>query len=593
MKRVLGKILSSAAIISALTLSAAATTFTDVQPQDWYYTYITEMAETGLLSGLGDGTYGPDQPLSIAQFTAMIANAYLGETLSTVVKAETTFWWESYLVTSFSRNTLAGTEVESHFGGAQVTQAQWDQYVATDMSRYDVAVVIYNLLVENGMENLSVAQLTEIISSFKENIPANYSVAVATAYHYGFLEGRGDVFDGEAGLSRAEAAVVLNGLLKSPMVEEELLSDHLVEPEPEPELEPELDLDPEPELEPDLEPELDLDPDLEPDLEPELDLDPELEPDVVPEPELEPEPEIPSPPKVGTLPTLPISTTPTTSYTQAELGSWVDYTIKGSSAPSAYVYNSNNGIYVKNQSGLTVTSADLERTSDLKLDVNSDEPQILIYHTHGTEAYTRTPYTYYSGTSWRSEDASVNIVSVGAVMAEMFRAAGFNVIHDTTQYDAGGNYNNSYTLSKAGLVKTLEENPSIQLVFDIHRDALSASSGTPYQLIANVGGQTMSQIMLFLGTDADAYHPNWRDNFALAKTIQLGLMEYGDFARPIQLAKTRYNQAEHTGAILLEVGGHGNTLPQAMHAAQLFAYSTSKTLTGKTGMELFGFTMYE
>lgn len=595
MKKFIAKLLVSATLVSNLYYSTSAATFQDVKTDDWHYNYITEMSDAGLLTGLGDGTFGPDSPLSMAQFTAMISNAFYGDTLGPVANLSTTFWWEPYLVTCFTRSAFAGTTIETEYGGEQVTQAQWDLFLAQAITRYDVAAMVHNVLLDRGVPELSVQELTAIVSDFNETIPPQYAVAVATAFHYGFLEGRGKTFDGEAGLTRAEAAVVLSGLVKSDLVETELLEDYV--PEEEPEVTPEVEKTPDT----DSEAETDTDSDTEADSEAESENDTDSVPDSKPEevvPETEPEAEPEEEPKIE--PVVPVSpipeqlTTPETSLSQAELGSWIDYTIRGASAPNSYVYNSDEDIYVKNSSGLTITASDLTAVTDLQLEVGMEAPQIYIYHTHGTEAYTRTPYSYYSGSSWRSEDPERNVVAVGAVMAETFRQAGFNVIHNTFQYDAGGYYNTSYDRSRAGLVEYLEANPSIALVIDLHRDGLTSSSGTPYALVCDVGGETIAQVMLFIGTDASSNTPTeWRKNFALALSLQRGLQKYPDFARPVSLASNKYNQSEHTGAILIEVGGHGNTLIQGMKSAQLFAYSASQTLTGKSAMELFGYTLYE
>ena len=82
--------------------------------------------------------------------------------------------------------------------------------------------------------------------------------------------------------------------------------------------------------------------------------------------------------------------------------------------------------------------------------------------------------------------------------------------------------------------------------------------------------------MLVVGSnDSGMEHPNWRENLALAVKLQLELTrDWGQLARPITLRSSRYNQHLSPGSLLVEVGGHGNTLqePSPGHASSPRAY---------------------
>ncbi|MEG2597696.1 MAG: stage II sporulation protein P, partial [Oscillospiraceae bacterium] len=52
------------------------------------------------------------------------------------------------------------------------------------------------------------------------------------------------------------------------------------------------------------------------------------------------------------------------------------------------------------------------------------------------------------------------------------------------------------------------------------------------------------------------------------------------FTRPILFDYRKYNQHMTTGSLLLEVGGHGNTLEQATYAGELIGVSLGKLLNG-------------
>ena len=222
------------------------------------------------------------------------------------------------------------------------------------------------------------------------------------------------------------------------------------------------------------------------------------------------------------------------------------------------------------------TDYDLDIDSLLKaapeLSSREEGPLVLIYHTHATEAYTMNGTDIYEESdSYRTLNTEQNMVRIGREMKQILEAAGIGVIHDTTLYDYP-RYNEAYTRSSQGLAEWLEQYPSIRLVIDVHRDALAASDGTLYKTVAGTV-DNCAQVMMVMGSDAGGMkHPNWRVNLSLAVSIQKAITDkWATLARPIVLRTSRFNQQQSTGAILVEVGTHGNTLQEAITAARLFA----------------------
>ena len=206
------------------------------------------------------------------------------------------------------------------------------------------------------------------------------------------------------------------------------------------------------------------------------------------------------------------------------------------------------------------------------LSAQKEGPQILIFHSHATEAYTMDGTDLYEESdSYRTLNTEQNMVRIGAEMTKVFEAAGLEVIHDTTLYDYPS-YNDAYTRSSQGVAQWLEQYPSIQLVLDVHRDALAASDGTLYKTVTGTV-DNCAQVMMVMGSDAIGQeHPNWRINLGLAVRIQQALVEkWATLARPVVLRTSRFNQHQSTGEILVEVGTHGNTLQEAITAARLYA----------------------
>lgn len=238
-------------------------------------------------------------------------------------------------------------------------------------------------------------------------------------------------------------------------------------------------------------------------------------------------------------------------------------------------YLSRDGLYLYNRSKLELTPAVLDEG---KVDFTLGEgPQILIYHTHGSEAYTQSDgQTYTQSDPYRTTDCTRNVVRVGEEMARIFRSYGFQVIHDTELYDYPA-YSGAYERSGAAVRRWLEEYPTIRLALDVHRDALVGSDGAVYKLISQENGRRAAQVMLVVGTG----HEGWRDNLALGVRVQRELLaDYVTLARPVVLRSGKYNQDCLPGSLLVEVGGHGNTLTEALDGARLFAVSAAQVFSG-------------
>lgn len=250
--------------------------------------------------------------------------------------------------------------------------------------------------------------------------------------------------------------------------------------------------------------------------------------------------------------------------------------VAGTSAK--YVNSGNVSIYNHTNYALDIQAL-LAAAPDIS--DQDDGPQVLIFHSHATEAYTMDGTDVYEESdSYRTLDTDQNVVRIGREMALILEAAGIEVIHDTTLYDYPS-YNEAYTRSSAGVAEWLEQYPSIRLVIDVHRDALAASDGTLYKTVAGTV-DNCAQVMMVMGTDATGQkHPNWRVNLSLAVNIQKAITDkWATLARPIVLRTSRFNQHQSTGEILLEVGTHGNTLQEAITAGRLFARTIADMMTG-------------
>ena len=214
-----------------------------------------------------------------------------------------------------------------------------------------------------------------------------------------------------------------------------------------------------------------------------------------------------------------------------------------------------------------------------------EEPQILILHTHGSEAYTPAGDAdiVWSG-NYRTTDSRYNVVAVGDAMAEVFAEAGISVLHDRTLYDYPS-YNEAYDRSLAAIQSYLAQYPSIQFILDIHRDAIEDGEGNQYKVVSTIDGVgTSAQMTLVVGSDGSGLsHPNWMENLKLAVALQQDILtEYPTLMRPILLRNSRYNQHATTGSLLVEVGAAGNSPEEAALAGRLFAEHMVEVLEARS-----------
>lgn len=208
-----------------------------------------------------------------------------------------------------------------------------------------------------------------------------------------------------------------------------------------------------------------------------------------------------------------------------------------------------------------------------------DEPLVLIYHTHTTESYEPCVRESYDATfNYRTTDDTKNMVMVGNAIQAELEAQGVGVIHVTNIHDYPS-YNGSYDRSRESIVPILEQYPSIKVVLDIHRDAISGE-GFAYQPYIDINGKEASQIMIISGCDDGTLNmPNYMMNFHFACYLQQKLeSDYPGFTRPILFDYRHYNQDLTSGSLLIEVGSHGNTLEQSQYSGQLIGKSLGELL---------------
>ena len=236
-------------------------------------------------------------------------------------------------------------------------------------------------------------------------------------------------------------------------------------------------------------------------------------------------------------------------------------------------YTSVRGVYIKNASNKTLDAAALASES-FAAKLTDTAPQVLILHTHGSEAYTMPKGQEYVSTgTCRTSDTTCNVVRVGDEIASVLSAYGISVLHDRTLYD-DPLYEGAYSRSLEGIETYLEKYPSISFILDIHRDAVEDAQHRQYKLISQEDPNA-AQISFVMGSN----HDGWQENLKLAAAVAEAIKtDYPTVMRPITLRNSNYNQHKSPGSMLVEVGAAGNSLEEALNSARIFADGFAKVL---------------
>lgn len=244
-----------------------------------------------------------------------------------------------------------------------------------------------------------------------------------------------------------------------------------------------------------------------------------------------------------------------------------------------YNYLMNQFFIVDSQ---TTTNADQLNAAellgeDLTIQKDAAKPQILLYHTHSQEAFADS----------KEGEVEDTIIGVGNYLTELLtKNYGYQVIHVTEAFDMeSGELDRSAAYDYAGtyLETILEENPSIEVVIDLHRDGVPENR----HLVTEINGKPTAQIMFYNGLSYTiargnlTYLPNpyIQDNLAFSFQMEYQAAQYyPDFYRGIYLAGYRYNLHLRPRSVLVEAGAQTNTVQEVKNAMEPFADILNRVL---------------
>ena len=253
--------------------------------------------------------------------------------------------------------------------------------------------------------------------------------------------------------------------------------------------------------------------------------------------------------------------------TEAVKGKVIERYISPYSAPLSY-----NGVYLKNNTSLDIDIKKLLNESLSFKITETDKPQVLIIHTHTTETFMSEESEFYTEDfESRSRDNNKNMAEIGRIVAEKLNNAGIKTLHDKTQHDYP-NYTGSYSRAAETINGYLKKYPTIKVVLDLHRDAVSSGESDKVKLVTEINGKKAAQVMLVMGSQSGTVtnFPNWKENLKLAVRLQQILeVKYPTLARPLMLMSKNYNESLSKGSMLIEFGTDVNTLEEAKYSASM------------------------
>lgn len=220
----------------------------------------------------------------------------------------------------------------------------------------------------------------------------------------------------------------------------------------------------------------------------------------------------------------------------------------------------------------------IDKLLDKKMTVSKEgeEPKILIYHTHSQEAFSDSV----------PGDKSTTIVGVGERLTQILTDTyGYKVLHHTGEYDVKVR-DDAYAQSLPAIEKLLAENPSIEVVIDLHRDEMP--EGT--KLLMDLDGRPTARFMFFNGMSRTRktgnisylYNENLQDNLRFSFQMQLTAAKYyPGLTRKIYLKSYRYNMHLKPKTLLVELGAQNNTVEEAMNACDPLAHILDLVLSGQ------------
>lgn len=217
-----------------------------------------------------------------------------------------------------------------------------------------------------------------------------------------------------------------------------------------------------------------------------------------------------------------------------------------------------------------------ESNTDLVFNEQSNLPLVYIYNTHQTEEYINNESTY---------DLKPTVYTAANYLKEVLERQGIKTIVEEANIkkyldDNNLNYDDSYIASRYYLEQAKNNNPSLKLFIDLHRDALSHDAATV--IYNNI---SYAKILFVVGADFNNYQKNLNFTESINKIVidNYSFLTRGVLTKTGPLVNGVYNQDLGDNIILLEVGGNESTINEVANTLDLIGDVIVKKLGEKNG----------
>ncbi|SHI38293.1 stage II sporulation protein P [Clostridium cavendishii DSM 21758] len=207
----------------------------------------------------------------------------------------------------------------------------------------------------------------------------------------------------------------------------------------------------------------------------------------------------------------------------------------------------------------------------LKKTLNSAKPEVLIYHSHTTEAYLPAKAD--------STDNNLNVVAVGDELEhDLEENYGISVIHDKTIHSLAS-YDESYNRSRETVSKYLKKYGDFKLIIDLHRDSVGGAGRNAFATELN--NEQVAKIM-FVTTNNNPHH-NVNDGLVdfFNKTSRELFPGFCKGVHTYNRGIGMFNQDLSNNSVLIEVGAEQNTATEAKASAKYISRIIAEKLNGK------------
>ncbi|WP_427339518.1 stage II sporulation protein P [Caloranaerobacter sp. DY30410] len=214
--------------------------------------------------------------------------------------------------------------------------------------------------------------------------------------------------------------------------------------------------------------------------------------------------------------------------------------------------------------GNILTDKNIKTKNIKKLKVNKEKPYILIYHTHGTEAYLPIRSNRYHTTK-----RDYNVIKIGDIITEVLNKKGHKVKHIDIYHDIPS-YNKSYSRSLSTVKDIINRDKNVKIIFDIHRDGIPEDASYIKKALAEskvkINGVDVATYSFVIGPE----NPNKDEILNFAKYIkEVSDKMYPGLCKGIIIKPYgKFNQYVKDHYALIEVGSNLNTIEEAERTAK-------------------------